>query len=218
MAACFWTTKIRVTEECDALIPSCDPYWDQVVLAMHFDGDLVDEKGHVASSVVGGSVSTVQVRHGSSSYKMESIGISYIQYDSADFIMGTQDLTIEGFVYLTAHEQTLKALWFGSINPNGTLGGPGVGGVGDSVPLNQWTHIAYSRNSGVLSAFLNGVKQWDAAFIVNITNPIINAVYSNITTNPHDFYVDDIRITKGIARYTADFDPPTAPFPDVGCL
>jgi hypothetical protein len=49
------------------------------------------------------------------------------------------------------------------------------------------------------------------------SNFIVGVVYDNGGyAIDYQGYIDEIRITKGIARYTANFTPPSAAFPDSG--
>jgi hypothetical protein len=84
--------------------------------------------------------------------------------------------------------------------------------------LNAWHHIALTYDGTTLRLFINGtVAQSSTAFtgfnqshntVIDIGN------LSNFgTTYCFNGYLDDIRITKGVARYTATFTPPTATFP-----
>jgi hypothetical protein len=77
-----------------------------------------------------------------------------------------------------------------------------------------WHHVAVSRQGALMRLFLNGTIV--ASGNINnqsITNPnaltIGRTVYSGYT---YDFngYIDDFRITKGVARYTENFTPPDA--------
>jgi hypothetical protein len=85
---------------------------------------------------------------------------------------------------------------------------------------NQWVHVALSRSSTSLKLFFNGAQQ--GATATNSTNLINSfgtvAVGAFVSTGSYfatpAAYIDDLRITKGVARYTSNFTPPTAPFPD----
>lgn len=87
---------------------------------------------------------------------------------------------------------------------------------------NTWVHIAFTRNSGVCRLFVDGVVQSInnginpstypfASFTdtSNVTGNIGLAIGANRIGSSALFgYLDDVRITKGFARYTANFTPP----------
>ena len=92
-----------------------------------------------------------------------------------------------------------------------------------AISTNVWTHIAATRSSGTLRLFVNGIavasqastKDENYALCPFQVGTQYVAQYggfgsSNTTLNG---YIDDLRITKGLARYTANFTPPTAALP-----
>jgi len=91
---------------------------------------------------------------------------------------------------------------------------------GVTLVANTWTHIAACRSGGVLRIFVNGISYYSAANTQNFgtinTNPLRVALqyYGPATaySGPRYWpgYIDDLRITKGFARYTANFTPPTS--------
>lgn len=84
-----------------------------------------------------------------------------------------------------------------------------------NITANTWHHAAVSRSGGVTKLFLNGVQEGSnytdttnyltGAVCIGNTGAILNGAWAG--------YIDDVRVTQGVGRYTANFTAPTAEFP-----
>ena len=82
-----------------------------------------------------------------------------------------------------------------------------------TIPLNTWTHMAFVRNNGTLKIYMDGTEIASASTSINVASTYV-CVGGDIGNLSVDGYIDDARITAGVARYTANFTPPTTPFPN----
>jgi len=137
---------------------------------------------------------------------------------SSSFGFGTGDYTLECDVWLTV--DVLEDDLF----DNRTASGPGVHylagsnqqlaiwdnstnvtGAG-SVTRGEWAKLAYSRKSGVVYAFINGVQQWTTSYTSDFGSNRPMAIGSNYVFGGNlNGRMRNIRITKGVGRYTGSY-------------
>jgi hypothetical protein len=147
---------------------------------------------------------------------------------NVDLDMGGGDFTIEFWINPTSYGSSAHILaqqaqdftiQFSSVTSpaNQLVVYDGSSRVIGSISLSTWTHFALVRSSGTLQGYVNGVatgSSWSntSATRFTLSNGLIGARWGN--ANPFTGFIDDLRITKGVARYTANFTPPTKAFPD----
>lgn len=90
-------------------------------------------------------------------------------------------------------------------------------GIGTALSINTWYHVAVVRNGATITVYLNGVSIGTYSLTASGTSLMTTYTLNQIgvyNTNNYYFngYLDDLRITKDIARYTANFTPPTTSF------
>ena len=178
-------------------------------------------------TVGGAAISTAQSKFGGSSMAFDGTGDYLTIPNNVLFALGTGDFTIECWAYLTAGSN--NGLW-----QLASSAFPGVAGLAVSLFSGQWNiyyqngsqiygygtvttgawyHVALVRQSGSLYIYSNGVKYTVASDTTNYTGTtlVIGGYYS--TSQLWNGYIDDFRITRGLARYTANFTPPTQALP-----
>lgn len=86
-----------------------------------------------------------------------------------------------------------------------------------TIAINTWYHVAATKVGTVIKIFVDGIE--GTAGSTTLANQD-NQFRIGATINNGGFaanfqgHIDEVRITKGFARYTANFTPPTAAFPD----
>ncbi len=173
-------------------------------------------------------ISTAQSKWGGSSMAFDGTGDYLTTVSKQEIIIGTSTFTAEAWVYLTS--STTNQCIFGGSSANNpfalyinsstqiAVDQYGTSEITFAVPtisLNAWYHVAVVRNSATTRVYLNGTESTtggvsDSRNFSGATNQIgANQTSNRLLTG----YIQDARITKGIARYTANFTPPTAAFP-----
>ena len=203
------------------------------VFLSHFDKSLFtgleDMCGNTWTSV-NASLSSQILKFGSSSLLLPSGSVITAPYSSS--FAFPADFTIECFIYPTSYASSYGSniftrCWSGTnfvqfwMDTSGkirtTLSSTQLSNtVGTVATLNNWHHVALVRSSSTVYLFLDGIVQGTMSLSTDLTNSNTQAVciggYSHNTSQmPFIGAIDEFRISK-VARYTANFTPPSMPF------
>ena len=206
------------------------------VLLLNFDNAGIYDASTIndAQTVGNAQVSTTQAKFGTTSMYFNATGDRLIVPNRQELRFGAGDFTIEFWVYfnsLTGYRQILNTAsssgtsdYSYAMVTNGTsllyyLSSTGTswdlvpGSSIGTVSTGQWFHVALVRNGSTFTPYLNGVAAPTATSSAALFNFATPLPIGALTAPPMQGYLQDFRITKGYARYTGNFTPPTAAFP-----
>lgn len=218
-----------------------DPYFSSVVLLMHMDGTdgsatFVDEIGNTVTASGNAHIETSEKKFGTASAQFDGSG-DYLTVNITGHSFGSGQFTVELWALLgdlTKQHTTLLDLSVGVTATPATLNVFGPTGsipnsftwydgsvhnasTGITPQTGLWYHIAVARDSGGTSRlFVDGTIRASWTDVTNYTLGSTPRIGHSSYSALRDLtgYIDEVRITKGVARYTANFTPPDAPFPD----
>ena len=188
-------------------------------------------------------LSTSQYKFGGASAYFDGTNDYLLIPDNNAFELGSSDFTLESFVYFVTlpssngYQSTIVSKWstnnssyeiylyntagtyqlYLTYSTNGTSATNL--GVNWNPNIGQWYHIACVRSSTNIYFWVNGVQQGTTQSIsgtlYNGTAPLeIGGFTLGSANTVLNGYLDELRITKGVARYTSSFTLPTVAFPN----
>lgn len=219
-----------------------DPYFAFVVLLLHFDGTngstaFTDSSSNNWTMTAGGNaqLSTATPKYGTACGVFDGVG-DYVDAPSSGlFSSASTDFTIEAWINpntVAATRIILSTRPSGAdrgisfyINTSGKLSfnawdasGNAIAIVSSSASISTsaYTHVAVTKNGSNYTLWINGVADGTVSTATAVGPTASCSVSRDRTVSGREFdgLIDELRFTIGVARYTADFVPPTAAFPD----
>jgi hypothetical protein len=216
---------------------SGDIYYPSCSLLLHFSGSngsttFTDNSPSpkTVTATNGAAISTAQSKFGGASVFLDGTNDYLSTNSTSAFTFGTGDFTIELWIYQTVSSVGAYKVLVGD-NVYGSVGGWQLysynnqlnlwkGGTeliapSGTLTLNSWNHVVWTRASGNNRIFINGTQV--GTTVSDSTNYILTAIYIGAAKDGYGYYagyIDELRITKGVARYTASFATQSIEFPN----
>lgn len=207
-------------------------------------GNLTDSSSYgrtITQDGIGCSQSAFYLKYGAAGVgvgKIVSATNFYTTADAAELSIGASDATVEGWFYwdslVTTHFNPVfvgkrggadniefeaayfnTKLYFYYSTDGTTLSNVNVSWTPSTA---TWYHIAFSKVGTSLYFFVNGTQQGTTQTLSSATLSSGNAAMTLLSDGQNSITysgrMDDVRVTIGVGRYTANFTAPTAQFPD----
>ena len=203
----------------------------ETVVLMNMDGDYSASQ-HGVTANGDPVIDKDYKRFGTSSMFLD--GTDYLSItDSDDWDFGTGDFTIDFWAQpttdVTAYDNIIGH-WVGASGGSWILEYYSTSGarkismwINGSGPImtsttelstDTFSHVAVVRSSGVITMYINGTAEATYSIggtaISNVSGPLL--VGSTNASHKPPTHLDEIRISKGIARWTSNFTPPIEPY------
>lgn len=205
-----------------------DPYWPNVVALLHLDTDFTDKTGKSWTGVNSPTIGSSTTKFGGGAAVLN--GSKYIEGPtSSDWSMGTGDYTAECWAYLTAWP---TGAWYCPLGNSASSTGwefqvSTTGQFHWAVPAQEanlssavgafttggWHHCAFSRVGSSRYLALDGAIVASGSTSINDVNTAAVRIGANRSgTDFWNGFVDEVRVTKGVGRFTQAFTPPNQAF------
>ena len=220
---------------------SFPPPTDYVKALLHMNGTdasttFTDEDGKTWTARGNAQIDTAQKKFGTASGLFDATGDWIDTPDHADFSVGSGDFTIDFWIMLTLWGYKMICGQCDSSASNASMSfvcainasqkpemyicsgssAYTATSTGTITPDSTWHHLAFVRDGNTVRIFIDG----SAAGTKDVTGVTVNDSSKNMSIGRAGEYatyclggwIDEFRFSKGIARWTANFTPPSAEY------
>jgi hypothetical protein len=211
-----------------------DPHFANVVLLLDCNGNAIDRSSYgrtVTASGTGLSYQSGLVD--TQCLQSTNLGGYWQTADANELDFGTGDFTVEFFVRFASlstsrflinkdNNATASNRWILGVDSGDSsklsIAFEGSTVIASRTPagtlaINTTYHVAWSRTSSTSKLFVGGVQKSSWADSSNYGGTPALRICDNGSGNGLNGKIGPVRVTKGVGRYTADFTPPSGPFP-----